>query len=61
MKDMEVYLTQLYSQTKEWKQFYCSEMELWNELQRHVKKVVMLEHQHQMDLLPSSSDSYGIR
>lgn len=60
MKDMEVYLTHLHSQTKEWKLFYCSEMELWNELQRQIKRVVMFEHQHHVDLLPTSGTRLGM-
>ena len=53
MKDLETYLTGFFSQTKEWREFYTEEMNTWNELQRFVKKQVMVDHQHQLESLSS--------
>ena len=57
MKDLEVYMNQLFLKTKEWKLFYAEELEVWNELQKHIKKVVMLDYQDHMDNLPTNTVS----
>jgi hypothetical protein len=48
MKDLEVYMNQIFNSSKKWKMFYSDDMDKLNELQRHVKKVVMFDYQHQI-------------
>jgi hypothetical protein len=57
MKELEVYMNQIFNRSKEWKMFYSGELETWNELQRHVKKVVMLDYQHHVDNMPTNDST----
>ena len=55
MKGLEDYMNELFIQTKEWGTFYSVEMDTWNELLKQVKKQVIIEHQQQVEYLPSAT------
>ena len=55
MKGLEDYMNDLFIQTKEWRTFYTLEMDTWNELLKQVKKQVTIEHQQQVECLPSAT------
>ena len=52
LKDQEPTFNDLFTKTKEWRQYYEEELEVWNKLHHSVQRHIMAEFQHKMGLVP---------
>lgn len=56
---MEPCVNNLFTKTKEWKEFYSGEMDDWRQMESSVKDHIFSDHQHQIENVRMADTAHG--